>query len=179
MPGMPSFRMYATSSPDSTDGLNFTPGPAATSDAVPVAMSIETIRVSSGCSGTARRLLSVCSAVMQYVMMRRLSAVHFGLPQKLPCALIRFSPEPSGRTMYTSAIWRCSHRPCANGRLLPRSDENAIHLPSGDHDGRKSPPDPDVSALAARVSRIERPQICGAAVSRRDEDEVSSVRRKC
>ena len=144
--------MYATSSPGSTDGLNFTPGPAATSDAVPVAMSIETIRVSSGCSGTARRLLSVCSAVMQYVMMRRLSAVHFGLPQKLPCALIRFSPEPSGRTMYTSAIC-CATFPFAPDGALVLVAENAIHLPSGDHDGRKSPPGPDVNALAARVFR--------------------------
>jgi hypothetical protein len=36
---------------------------------------------------------------MQYAITRRLSAVHFGLPQKFPCSVIRFSPEPSGRMM--------------------------------------------------------------------------------
>ena len=51
--------------PASGDGLNFTPAPTAIPAALPVATSIETIRVSSGCSGTGRRLSSVCSAVMQ------------------------------------------------------------------------------------------------------------------
>ena len=33
------------------------------------------------------------------------------------------------------------------GIALPRSEENAIHWPSGDQDGLKSPPGPDVSAF--------------------------------
>jgi hypothetical protein len=60
-------------------------------------MSIETSRVSLPGSGDARRFASVCSAVMQYASTRRLSANHFGLPQKLPGAVIRFRPDPSGR----------------------------------------------------------------------------------
>jgi hypothetical protein len=39
------------------------------------------------------------------------------------------------------------------GIELPRSEENAIHWPSGDHDGRKSPPGPDVSAFPFLVAR--------------------------
>src|SRR6185295_10288267 len=146
--------------PGSGDGLILTPGPAGMSDTVPLATSIDTSRVSFPGSGDGRRFASVCSAVMQYATRRRPSAVHLGLPQKLPCSVIRFRPEPSGRITYTSAICKCSHRPCANGIVLPRVDENAIHLLSGDHVGRKSPAaaaapaaTPVVSAFACRVFR--------------------------
>jgi hypothetical protein len=37
------------------------------------------------------------------------------------------------------ASWRRSQRPWAKGDAAARSDENAIHLPSGDHEGLKSP----------------------------------------
>ena len=53
--------------------------------------------------------------------------------------------------MNRSTRWRCSHRPYADGRSLVRSEENAIHCPSGDHEGRKSPPGPEVSGFARRV----------------------------
>jgi hypothetical protein len=51
-----------------------------------------------------------------------------------------------------------SHRPPAGGKSLSRSEEKAIHAPSGDHEGRKSPPLPEVSGAAFRVatSRIQR-----------------------
>ena len=87
--------MYATVFP-TTDGLNFTPGPDATSLEAPLAISNDTRRVSLPATGLATRLASVCSFVMQYAITRRLSAVHFGLPQKLPCSLTRFRPVPSG-----------------------------------------------------------------------------------
>ena len=73
--------------------------PCGTLRRCPEAMSTETIRVSSGCSGTARRLSSVCSAVMQYTTTPRLSAVHFGLPQKPPGAARRCRDDPSAWTI--------------------------------------------------------------------------------
>ena len=45
------------SSPRSIDGLYLTPGPAESVDVLPVVMSTATMRVSSGCSGTARRFV--------------------------------------------------------------------------------------------------------------------------
>jgi hypothetical protein len=90
---------------------------------------------------------------MQYASTLPLSFENFGLPQKSPCGVIRFSPEPSGWMTYRSTSCRCSQRPRPNGSELPRSDENAIQRPSGDHDGLKSPPGPDVSAFARRVCR--------------------------
>src|SRR5262245_636703 len=139
--------------PGSGDGLILTPGPAGTSDDVPVIASIDTRRVSLPGSGAGRRFASVCSAVMQYAITWRLSAVHFGLPQKFPGGVVRFRPDPSGLITYTSASCRCSQRPCAKVIALARVDENAIHFPSGDHDGRKSPPGPEVRDLACRVFR--------------------------
>src|ERR1700730_18090482 len=139
--------------PGSGEGFIFTPAAAGRSEDAPLLMSIDTRRVSLPGSGAARRLASVCSAVVQYAMIRRLSVDHFGLPQKLPCSVTRFTLEPSGCTTYTSAIWRCSQRPCAKGSVLPRSDEKAIHCPSGDHDGRKLPAAPEASGFALRVSR--------------------------
>ena len=32
--------------------------------------------------------------------------------------------------------------------FVPRSEENAIHFPSGDQAGRKSPPGPEVSGIS-------------------------------
>src|SRR5437870_72132 len=92
-----SLRIYPTSSPVSGDGFILTPPPEGTSDNAPVVTSIDTIRVSFPGSGAGRRLASVCSAVMQYAMTWRLSADHFGLPQKLPCPVIGFNADPSGR----------------------------------------------------------------------------------
>ena len=34
------------------------------------------------------------------------------------------------------------------GQMLSRSEEKAIHLPSGDQEGRKSPPEPEVRGEA-------------------------------
>ena len=57
-----------------------------------------------------------------------------------------------------SAGCSASHRPRAIFIVVPRSDEKAIHRPSGDHDGRKSPPIPVavvvvVTAFACRERR--------------------------
>src|SRR4051794_4909152 len=90
---------------------------------------------------------------MQYAITRRLSAVHFGLPQKFSDVVSCLKSEPSGFTMNICASCRRSHRPCANGAGRPRPDVNAIHLPSADHDGRKSPPGPDVNGFTLRVVR--------------------------
>src|SRR5215472_12078092 len=61
---------------------------------------------------------------------------------------------------------RCSHRPFANGNGLSRSEENAIHFPSGDHAGRKSPPLPEVRGWTAFVlkSRIHKFAVPAARV---------------
>ena len=128
--------MYPMSPSGSIDGFIFTPGPAGRSDIFPVARSIETRRVSLPGLGAGLRFASVCSAVMQYVTTVLLLRQNFGLPQKLPCGVMRSSPDPSGCTTYRSTSCCGSHRPRANGRLLSRSDANAIHVPSGDHDGR-------------------------------------------
>src|ERR1700722_14647412 len=95
---------------------------------------------------------------MQYVTTALLSAVHLGLPQKPPCCEMRFSPVPSGWIRYMSARCRRSHLPLPGGKSLSRSDEKAIHAPSGDHEGRKSPPFPEVSGVALwlAASRIHR-----------------------
>src|SRR5579862_7473904 len=93
------------------------------------------------------RFDQVSCAVMQYATTLLLSPVHFGEPQKLPCCVMRFNPLPSGWTMYTSTRCSRSQRPIARGRSLSRSEEKAIHFPSGDHAGRKSPPCPEVSGL--------------------------------
>ncbi len=86
------------------DGLNFTPAGAVTSVTAPIATSIDTRRVFivgrvswpfSGL-GLGRLVSSVSSRSMQYAITRALSAENFGLPQKLPCSPIRFSPVPSG-----------------------------------------------------------------------------------
>src|SRR5262249_42214225 len=48
----------------------------------------------------------------------------------------------------------------------PRSEEKAIHFPSGDQDGRKSPLGPDVRGLAflALMSRIHKSAVPAARV---------------
>src|ERR1017187_4450001 len=106
---------------------------------------------------------------MQYAITLLPSRDHFGGPQKSPCWESRFNPLPSGRTRYISTRWRCSQRPFAIGSELSRSEEKAIHIPSGDHAGRKSPPGPDVSDLALRVltSRVQRSAVPPRASSRR------------
>src|SRR5437870_2035593 len=103
MPAPPpaaSLRTYPRSPSGNGDGFILTPAPADSSETVPLGTSIDTSRVSLPASGDALRLASVCSAVMQYATTWRLSAIHFGLPQKLPCSVIRFNPDPSGRMMY-------------------------------------------------------------------------------
>jgi len=54
----------------------------------------------------------------------------------------------------------------ANGKPVVRSDEKAIHRPSGDHAGRKSPPGPEVSAFAWCVwtSSVQRSAVPPARV---------------
>src|SRR4051812_27370318 len=50
-------------------------------------------------------------------------------------------PLPSRRTMKTRLVWRGKKLLGGQSGLgESRSEENAIHSPSGDHAGRKSPP---------------------------------------
>ena len=141
-------------------------------------MSIETSRVSLPGSGLGRRLASVCSA--RHAVRDDVPAVRGPLRAAAEVAVLGDPLQPGavGMNDVESTSCRCSQRPCANGIVLPRSDENAIHLPSGDHDGRKSPPAPGRQRLRAPRLQIHRPQIGRAAAARGDEHELLAVGRK-
>src|SRR5216684_2842699 len=85
-------------------------------------------------------------------MTRAPSADHFGVPAKPPTGVRRSRPLPSGLTMYTVVGWTSSQRPGTASSGPSRPDEKAIHRPSGDQLGRKSPPDDLVSCRDAWVA---------------------------
>src|ERR1019366_5147010 len=121
-------------------------------------------------SSRPERKVQVSSADMQYATTLLLSGVHLGLPQNPPCWEMRLRPLPSGWIRYTSTMCRRSQRPLAGRRSLSRSEEKAIHFPSGDQEGRKSPPSPEVSGVALRLatSRTKMLALPAARVDPRD-----------
>ena len=122
--------------------------------AAPVAMSIDTSRVSLPGTGLARRLSSVCSAVMQYAITWRLSGAHFGLPQKFPCSVIRFSPRHpggrrTGRPVGDAPSGRAQMAACGRDRTRTRSTCRRATTTAG---SRRRLPDVSASRAASACS---------------------------
>src|SRR5580693_534428 len=65
------------------------------------------------------------------------SGDHFGEPANLPAGVSLRTSVPSARVRYMLTACDCSNRPPSRLTGVLRSDENAIHFPSGDQDGRK------------------------------------------
>src|SRR5205823_4187995 len=104
--------------------------------------------------------LQTCSGSPAQNAMRVPSGPQCGVPAISVDALIRRRPEPSGCTMYTPRYWGVTNGAGPGKvvlgqevRVASRSEENAIHLPSGDHDGRKSPAGWRVMSRSLRVVR--------------------------
>jgi len=70
-----------------------------------------------------------------------------GLPQK--ASVLRDAFQPCAIGMDEIDVHQMPTFPPAfgGGMSLSRSDEKAIHAPSGDQEGRKSPPFPEVSGV--------------------------------